>query len=227
MASYEPYLDNDSVQPANFNAELLKPEPAEVTEASLRADLAAAIANHAEAERAQSGAASLADNLWLRRAQARADIDAAQAAIQDIKDRIVVGGTGKVPSLSAARDRLEAAELVLSALIDAEPRLKDELGAAQQCLMRCKVRLDGKVCEVVKASAGVRRIIEDFRVTRATFVEKFQLMRALARASMLPPEAGHWEVSVESEGFVNAPLPEPWRGAVQALRSNADAALPD
>jgi hypothetical protein len=67
---------------------------------------------------------------------------------------------------------------------------------------------------VVKASAGVRRIIDDFYITRATFVEKFQLMRSLARASMLPPEAGHWEVSIEYEGVVNAPLPEPWRGAV-------------
>jgi hypothetical protein len=139
----------------------------------------------------------------------------------------VVAGTANASKLSAARDKIEAAELVLESLINAESGLKASLGTASLRLASCKARLDSKVCQVVKSSDGVRRIIHDFYISRATFVEIFKLMRSLSRAKMLPPEAGHWEASVEWEGTVNAPLPEPWKGAVEALRKDAHASLPD
>jgi hypothetical protein len=132
-------------------------------------------------------------------------------------------------SLGAARDRLEAAELILSSLIEAGPRLQAALEAAQQRLINCRRRLDAKVKEVVASSSSVRRTIEDFYVARATFTEKYRLMRALTLASMLPPDARDcWKAGIEFyEGAVNAPLPEPWRNAVSALRSDANATLPD
>jgi chromosome segregation ATPase len=199
---------------------------AEVAEAGLPSALATAIANHAAAEQAHSKAASLVENLWERRASARSAVDAAKAALEEAKDAIVAG-TGKASSLGAARHKLEAAELILSSLVQAEPGLKASLETAQRHLIDCKARLNAKVNQVVPASDSVRRVIEDFRITRATFVEKYQLMRSLALASMLPPEAGLWEASIEYEGVVNGPLPEPWRAALQALRSDANAALPD
>jgi hypothetical protein len=199
---------------------------AEVTEAALREDLRLAISNHFEAELAHAKAAELVENLWQRRVSARSDVDAANADLENAKEAIVAGACG-ASSLSAARDKLEAAELILSSLLQAEPKLRASLETARDRLINCKARLENKVREVVKASDGVRRVIEDFRISRATFVTSYQLMRALATAFMLPPEGDLWQASIEYEGIANAPLPEPWRGAVQALRSDANAALPD
>jgi hypothetical protein len=71
--AYEPvYSDDSPVQPENFK--LSEPEPDEVADADLRGALRLAIDNHAAAQQDYSKASSLVDNLWLRRASARADI---------------------------------------------------------------------------------------------------------------------------------------------------------
>jgi hypothetical protein len=110
----------------------------------LREALRLAIINHAAAEQAHRNAASLVENLWQRRASARSDVDAARAALEEVKDAIVAG-TSNVSSLGAVRDKLEVAELILSALIQAEPGLKASLETAQQRLMSCRARLDNKI----------------------------------------------------------------------------------
>jgi chromosome segregation ATPase len=197
----------------------------QVTDADLREALRLAIANYDAAKQAHIRAAALVDNLWSRRLSARSEIDAANAALDEIKDAIVAGSS-EVSGLGAARNRFEVAELVLSSLVQAEPDLKDSLETARQRLANSEMQLNRKVREVVSASAGVKRIVEDFRVAKFTFLEQYKLMRALSSASLLPPDAGNW-MRVDFGDGVNSPLPEPWRRAVQALRSDANATLPD
>jgi hypothetical protein len=207
-------------RPKKLNLMDAREPDAETTEASLRTALAVAIANHAAAEEAHSKATSLAASVWERRAAARENVEAAQLAFEEAKYAIATG-TGGASRLRAARDELEMLQCYFESIH--EP---SDVESSRQRL-GCRARLENKLREVVRASPGIRRIIEDFRVARSTFVEKYQLMRSLALASMLPPEAGLWEASVECEGVVNAPLPEPWQRAIEALRRDANAALPE
>src|ERR1700757_794985 len=98
--AYDPVLDDDPVQSENFKPS--EPALTEVADADLRGALRLAIDNHTAAQEEYSRASSLVDNLWIRRASARSDVEAAQRALEAIKEAIVAG-TANTSKLSAVR----------------------------------------------------------------------------------------------------------------------------
>jgi hypothetical protein len=86
-------------------------------------------------------------------------------------------------------------------------------------------RVDAAVRDVVKASAVVRRLVEDFRTAEATFRTYHSTLRWLASLECIPADLT--EAAPKAHDTYYAPPDPRWVETLAELTRNADAPLPE
>ena len=134
----------------------------------------------------------------LGQAMAEDPVKAATLALEDAR--------GKVDKLRKTRTALEA-----------------EQKAAERALMYAEMRRDEAVSAAVKADPAVRQLVAAFNEAERNYMSLRQVM-GIVGTERLPDEAKFWD---SIHRWSEMPGAAQWKAALAALRTDADAALPE
>jgi hypothetical protein len=190
--------------------------------------LARAIERHATAQRARDAIGTAEHAAFRMVGDAGRAVEAATAAVEVAKRNAAEYATtalleqSPAPAVTqttrAARVALAEAEDGLAAALAAQAALPAKREAASTELFSARRALDACLRDVVRSSPAVARVIAEYNAARASFVASAAALDFLDSLDVLPPG---WSV--------DAPPPDdaPWRLALAALESDADAPLPE
>jgi hypothetical protein len=195
----------------------------------LRAELADAIARHAEA------AAALREN---EAAQDRADTakwsaitavekakeSLAQAADADA-DAIATGRTRSGTALAKARARQQLAEDTLAAARRAEAMLTEQHAALASTAGILAMRVDSAVAAVMKEADETAALVAEFYSTRSRYFDLHGAMRALWRANALTAATNGWDYAIPEDRMPVSAVAATISEWFKQLKTNADAML--
>jgi DNA repair exonuclease SbcCD ATPase subunit len=161
---------------------------------------------------------------------ARHAVEEAEAKIEQAKSdaathltAIAMGSTDAAPlSVKEARASLQDAQDTLDAAISAREELAKQKPAVESDASSLRLLIDNRIHDVIMAEAPVEKMLADFATLHREFVAHRRVMEWLEGQNAIPREA-----SFRTEPREWAEAGElPWKNAVEALRQNADAALP-
>ena len=208
-----------------------------------RESLAEAIARHAEATNRLAAVQAARERTEQARRDAKEAIAKATAGVEQAKIDAAAQLVGSAPgalSVKAARaaltdceDALEAAIEAGGILVTTEKEAADEVEWAQTALKKC-------VGAVVKSEANVGQLLKEAEAAQAELINKRIVLRHLFNNDLvaeqeqpavrtfmlfqntLPVGRGQ----LEHGNFDKHPAADPYKRAIEALRTDADAPLP-
>jgi DNA repair exonuclease SbcCD ATPase subunit len=207
---------------------LLKSVPPRRTET--REALADVIAELASSQRRLSAIATAQRTTDEAVYAARHAVEEAEAKIEQAKSNaathltaIAMGSTDAVPlSVKEARAYLQDAQDTLDAAISAREQLAKQKPAVESDVNSLRRQIDNRITDAIKAEAPVEKMLADFATLHREFVARRRVMEWLEGLGVIPREA-----SFRTEPREWAEAGElPWKNAVEALATDADAPLP-
>jgi hypothetical protein len=113
----------------------------------------------------------------------------------------------------------------LLAIEASEPRIGQEVIAADSALETARYVLKGKIADAVKSSPGVMKLLFDYETAQKSLAGMRRVLQLISGKNGLPDSARHWYA--ERHWPVDMALEQKWRAAIDALESDAHAALPE
>jgi predicted KAP-like P-loop ATPase len=174
--------------------------------------------------------------------QIESDVRVSQNAVEDsmaaiataksahakyLTERALGRATTRPRTVAEHRADHEAAKIALADARDSEEELQADLNAAQNVLELAKSTVMNALVAVVSSSPEVLALVNRYQNAAR---EAKRAAAALDRLKaggprFLPKAVSRWREEIEEQYFED--LAEEWRTAVNALHTNADAALPD
>ncbi len=170
------------------------------------------------AERAQNDifAASRATD------KAHAELAEAKAAEEENLVADYVTGANKAPDIEAKSAAATMAEAALDRARKIRDALDGEIREFDSELRWSQDRIDQAIHAVIAADPATRELFDRHRKARETMIDAAAALNVIALG--LPQEFRHWG-SWPSNAVT--PSEAPWRAALLALETDADAPLPD
>jgi hypothetical protein len=209
----------------------LRPVPAEPPPRSPeRITLAAAIERHAGLVRHLTANMAAQEALHEVINAARDRVEAAGAAVEQAKvdaaqhlTASAMGTAGAAPvSVKAARTAAQDAQDDLDAALAARAALEKQRGPAENAVSLAEYTLNIAVRNVIRGDSTVVALVARFTALHRQFASLCAPLQYLDSANMLPEDLKAWRREPTMPGDSAAP----WKAAVAALASDADAPLP-
>jgi hypothetical protein len=216
---------------------------------SERAALAAAIERHDAAQRQLAANKSAQEQTIDTRIEARRAVEKSAAMIEEAKvnaatflANTIMGTAGEAPlTVKAARAAAQDAEDALEAALSAGAALAEQEKSAEREMRRAADNIDERIRDVVRVETGpaVPSLLKDAEMAQSDLIHKRVVLRHLLHNGSVD-EAEKQAVKsflhnttlpgtygcVEYTDWERHPVLAPWSRAREALRQDADAALP-
>jgi hypothetical protein len=125
-------------------------------------------------------------------------------------------------SVKAARVAAQDAQDALEVARSARDELLKQRPAAAESPYYKRARVDARVADVIKAEAPAEKMLADFATLHRRFVEHRRVLEWLEGQGAIPRDVS-WRAEPREWSDAGE---TPWKSAVAALATDADAALP-
>ena len=197
-----------------------------------REELRRAIERHAAAAKRRAQIADAQERGETASADAFAAVKHAKTNLEEAKASegrhlvdIALGKTdaGESP-VQTATAALQNAEATLASAKRIAEALAAEGEAAEKEFAAASSRLNDAAGAAAKADPAMQRLLADYQTARATYVDLCRVMTSLSRLGCAPLDS--WGGSVDDIMRPDPIIAQSWQAAVAALRTDADAELP-